>query len=59
MTQAAATPEIIGRRYRLIDKLGEDGMGAVYRVADRLTGQIVALKRLHIATEFDFAHQAA
>ncbi len=51
MTQAAATPEIIGRRYRLIDKLGEGGMGAVYRVADRLTGQIVALKRLHIATE--------
>jgi tetratricopeptide (TPR) repeat protein len=35
---------VIGNRYQLLDKVGEGGMGAVYRAADRLDGSIVALK---------------
>lgn len=37
---------LIGGRYQLGDRLGAGGMGAVYRVIDRLTGEIIALKRL-------------
>jgi hypothetical protein len=40
---------VIAGRYALADKLGEGGMGAVYRARDRLTGQSVAVKRLAIA----------
>ncbi len=29
-------------RYRLQDKLGEGGMGVVYRATDRLTGETIA-----------------
>ncbi len=37
---------LIGNRYMVLDKLGEGGMGAVYRVLDRLSGMQVALKRV-------------
>ncbi len=39
---------LLGNRYQLHEKLGEGGMGAVYRATDRLTGQSVALKRVLI-----------
>jgi tetratricopeptide (TPR) repeat protein len=37
---------VISSRYQVFDKLGEGGMGTVYRALDRLTGQMVALKRM-------------
>lgn len=43
--------EIIGRRYRLLDRLGDGNMGVVYRATDRLTGQTVALKRVRSLPE--------
>ncbi len=36
---------LIGGRYELLDRLGAGGMGEVYRSRDRLTEEIVALKR--------------
>ncbi len=36
----------IGDRYILHKKLGQGGMGAVYRATDRLTQEIVALKQI-------------
>jgi len=40
--------EVINNRYRLLDKIGEGGMGIVYHAQDRLTSQMVALKRVGV-----------
>jgi tetratricopeptide (TPR) repeat protein len=40
---------LLGGRYALEERLGAGGMGIVYRAADRLTGQRIALKRLLLA----------
>ena len=42
---------VLGKRYRLENRLGAGGMGAVYRAFDRLTGEWVALKRVLAADE--------
>src|SRR5689334_4408609 len=53
---SAAKLHVVGRRYLLHDLLGQGGMGAVYRATDRLTGQVVALKRVIPETaEIDFS----
>lgn len=41
------TSDFIGKRYWLRDPVGQGAMGVVYRATDRLTGQSVALKRVH------------
>ncbi|MEP7286086.1 MAG: AAA family ATPase [Chloroflexota bacterium] len=45
MSNASPLP-LIGRRYRLIEQIGQGGMGVVYRADDLLTGLTVALKRV-------------
>ncbi len=42
---------LLPTRYRLHDKLGEGGMGVVYRVTDRLTGETIALKQVQVPAE--------
>jgi serine/threonine protein kinase/tetratricopeptide (TPR) repeat protein len=41
-----SSSQVIGNRYILLNQLGAGAMGAVYRAKDRLTGEIVALKRV-------------
>lgn len=36
----------VGRRYMVLSLIGQGGMGRVYRALDRLTGRVVALKRV-------------
>jgi predicted ATPase len=54
------TQTTISGRYILQEKLGEGGMGAVYRAADRLTGETIALKQVTIpAQQLDFQSRAS
>ncbi|MEO0560591.1 MAG: protein kinase [Chloroflexota bacterium] len=41
------TANLLGNRYEPIDKIGAGGMGVVFRARDRLTGDLIALKRVH------------
>lgn len=55
-----ALMQIIGSRYQVLETIGQGGMGTVYRVSDRLTGEIVALKQVTTSVEqLDFGSKAA
>src|SRR5690242_19590191 len=44
--------ELIGGRYQVHEKLGTGGMGAVYRVTDKLSGEDFTLKRVSSAVAY-------
>lgn len=46
-------------RYRLLARIGTGGMGEVFRTYDRLTAQVVALKRVHLALPIALAASPA
>ncbi|MBI5542885.1 MAG: serine/threonine protein kinase [Deltaproteobacteria bacterium] len=48
-----STGDVIDRRYKILDKLGEGGMGAVYKVEHVRMGKLVALKLLRPEAAFD------
>lgn len=51
-------PKLIGNRYEVLNRVGSGGLGTVYRVRDRVDGQIVALKRVTEVADslFDITH---
>jgi tetratricopeptide (TPR) repeat protein len=50
MTTDLSYRQTKANRYEILEKIGQGGMGIVYRVSDRLTDSIIALKQVTTAT---------
>jgi serine/threonine protein kinase len=52
LREAADAPDLSGTRYHLVDKLGQGGMGGVFRVEDTALTRQVAMKIISVADPF-------
>ncbi|MEM7032400.1 MAG: protein kinase [Chloroflexota bacterium] len=51
LPQLPSLPQSPNPRYILHEIIGQGGMGVVHRATDRLTGELVALKQIHLPAE--------